>query len=477
MEKNKMKKNKSKILIFTMLFAVIILSMLSMQFAYAAQLPVDLGTADDFVILSKAGISTTGITTTIGDIGVSPIDSTAITGFGLIMDASNEFSSSSLVTGKVYAADYTSPTPNKMTTAVSDMETAYTDAAGRTETSIVTELGAGDISGLTIAPGLYKWSTGVLISAGGVTLSGSSNDIWIFQITQDLTVANGAIITLSGGAQPKNIFWQVAGQTTLGTTSDFKGIILCQTLIEMQTGATLNGRALAQTAVTLDANTISLPILLVETPVLTTITLLPATTNLSIGSTIQLNATGLDQNDNPIDAIINYTTSNSSIATVDANGLVTAVDLGSITITATSEDISATSIIIVETVVIPPVVENPPQGGNGGGSGGYSSYLKSETVTEFPPLTEKPIFGYPDCNSVNDCFQGEVCKWDRGEFYLQCQSVQGISEGSGDSKNKEGINPTGGNLITGQVVGGQSGDKPSWRENFLAWFLGLFRRN
>ena len=224
----------------------------------AALTPVNLGTAGNFVILAKSGISTTGTTSISGDIGLSPIDSSAITGFGLIMDSSNKFSTSSLVTGKVYAADYTTPTPATMTAAISDMETAYTDAAGRTNPT-ATELYAGDITGKTITPGLYKWGTGVLISSGGVTLSGGANDVWIFQIAQDLTVDNGAIVTLSGGAQAKNIFWQVAGQTTLGTTANFKGIILSKTLISMNTGATLNGRALAQTAVTLDANSITAP--------------------------------------------------------------------------------------------------------------------------------------------------------------------------------------------------------------------------
>ena len=249
--------NKTKLTIF--IFALLsVVALLSMQFVSAAQSAVDLGTAGNFVILSKSGISTTGTTAIVGDIGVSPVAASYITGFGLVADSSNTFSTSSLLTGKVYAADYTAPTPIILTTAVSDMETAYTNVAGRTETSIVTELGAGDISGMTLAPGLYKWGTGVLIN-NGVTLSGGANEIWIFQIGEDLTVGNGAIVTLSGGAQSKNIFWQVAGQTTLGTTSDFKGIILCKTLIEIQTGATLNGRALAQTAVTLDANAVTTP--------------------------------------------------------------------------------------------------------------------------------------------------------------------------------------------------------------------------
>jgi hypothetical protein len=145
-----------------------------------------------------------------------------------------------------------------MTTAISDMETAYTDAAGRTLPDH-TELGSGDITSMTLTPGLYKWGTGVLISAAGVTISGSATDVWIFQIAQNLTVANGAIITLSGGALASNIFWQVAGQTTIGTTVAMKGIILCQTAIAMNTGATLNGRALAQSAVTLAGNTVVNP--------------------------------------------------------------------------------------------------------------------------------------------------------------------------------------------------------------------------
>jgi hypothetical protein len=212
------------------------------------------------VILAKSGISTTGTTSIGGDIGVSPIKAVGLTGFSQGMDASGQFSTSIYVTapGKLYAADYAVPTPAKMTAAVSDMETAYTDAAGRTLPDH-TELGAGDISGLNLAPGLYKWGTGVLMDNTGVTLTGGANDVWIFQISGNLTVASGAIVTLGGSAQAKNVFWQVAGQATLGTTSQFKGIILCQTLIAVQNGATLTGRALAQTAVTLDANAITAP--------------------------------------------------------------------------------------------------------------------------------------------------------------------------------------------------------------------------
>lgn len=225
-------------------------------FAFQSPATVNLGTAGNFVILGKTGISTTGTTAITGDIGVSPIAATAMTGFGLIMDALNTFSTSALVTGKIYAADYTSPTPTTMTTAVSDMQTAYTNASGRP--ADVTELGAGNIGGMIIYPGVYKWATGVTIPAD-VTLSGSANDIWIFQIAGTLNISSAKKIILSGGAQAKNIFWQVAGQTTLGTTSVFNGNILGQTAIVLGTGATLNGRALAQTAITLDSNAVTVP--------------------------------------------------------------------------------------------------------------------------------------------------------------------------------------------------------------------------
>lgn len=219
---------------------------------------VELGTAGNFVVLAKSAISTTGTTAITGDIGVSPAAETFITGFSQERDSTNTFSTAvAIVTGKIYASDMAVPTPANMTTAISDMEIAYTDAAGRSNPDF-TELGAGDISGKTLEPGLYKWGTGLLITSD-ITLEGGANDVWILQIAEDLTIGNGVKVTLAGDAQPKNIFWQVAGAATMGTTSDVKGIILSKTRIEMNTDAVLNGRALAQTAVTLDANAVTQP--------------------------------------------------------------------------------------------------------------------------------------------------------------------------------------------------------------------------
>jgi hypothetical protein len=242
------------------------------QAGLATQLPVNLGTAGNFVILAKSGISTVPSSAITGNLGVSPIDSTAITGFALSLTAGSPFATSAQVTGQVFAPNYAVPTPANLTTAVGDMQTAYTDAAGRT-TPDFTELGAGQIGGLTLVPGLYKWSTDVLISAD-VTLNGGPNAVWIFQIAGKITQANGTKIKLTGGALAANIFWQSYGPVSLGTTAHFEGIILAQTAINLGTGASINGRLFAQTAVTLAANTVTAPAtgtnpILVSSPVVT----------------------------------------------------------------------------------------------------------------------------------------------------------------------------------------------------------------
>ena len=214
-------------------------------------LAVDLGTADTFTILAKTGISTTAGTYITGDIGVSPIGSTAITGFALIMDTGGEYSTSSLVDGKVYASDYTSPTPTYMTDVILDMEAAYTDAASRAPD--YSELYTGNLSGQNLAPGVYNWTTAVSID-GTLTLTGSATDVWIFQISGALTQAAAIEIILAGGALPQNVFWQVAGSVTIGADAIFQGTILCASGIAVGNGATVIGKLFAQTAVTLDAN-------------------------------------------------------------------------------------------------------------------------------------------------------------------------------------------------------------------------------
>jgi hypothetical protein len=214
--------------------------------------PVDLGSSANYVILAKSAISTTAVT---GNLGLSPAAASFITGFSLSAPPTT-FSTSPEVTGQVFASDYDPTTPTLLTTAVANMMTAYTDAAGRA--ADYTELGTGNIGGMTLPPAVYKWSTGVVIPAD-VVLSGGPNDVWIFEIAQDLVMSSGTRITLSGGALPQNVFWQIFGIVDIGTTAHFEGIALVQTAITMKTGASANGRMLAQTAVTLDANAVVQP--------------------------------------------------------------------------------------------------------------------------------------------------------------------------------------------------------------------------
>ena len=216
--------------------------------------PVVLGTAGNYVILAKSGISNVPTSAITGNLGLSPAAASAITEFPLTLDASGTFATTPQVTGNVYAADYTSPTPSNLTTAIGDMQTAYVDAAGR-PTPDHTELLAGNIGGLTLPPGLYKWSNTVIIPTD-VTLSGGPNDTWIFQIAQGLTEASAAKVILTGGALAQNVFWQVFGVVDIGTTATIEGEVLSQTSITLHTGANANGRLLAQTAVTLDGNTV-----------------------------------------------------------------------------------------------------------------------------------------------------------------------------------------------------------------------------
>ncbi len=282
----------------------------------AGPAPVDLLSSGNFVILSQTGITNTGshATRITGNIGSSPITAAA-------MD--NVFCSE--LTGTIYGTDAAyvgsgsqtcfagnPPLANKtlVDNAVLDMGTAYTDAAGRTLPT-ATELGAGNIGGMVLAPGLYKWSTGVTIPTD-LTLSGGANDVWIFQIAGDLSIASGGSVpagtkvVLTGGAQASNIFWQVGGASgaTLGTYATFNGTILSAKQVIIQTGAVLNGRAFAQTQVTLDANTVSVPL---APPIVPT-----ATSTLTIiKNTIGGNATFNFTSDHDI-APFSITTSNGT---------------------------------------------------------------------------------------------------------------------------------------------------------------------
>ncbi|MFT5722381.1 MAG: hypothetical protein ACI9W6_002710 [Motiliproteus sp.] len=222
--------------------------------------PVNLRTAGDFVILTKTGITNVRTSSITGDIGASPITSKAIHLLCSEMNGNKIYGADDAydLAGKPDCFDGTPPSNTKVAEAVLDMQIAYNDAAGRS-TPDFTELHAGDISGKTLVPGLYKWGTSVLISTD-VTLEGGPNDVWIFQIADQVTLANDKSVILSGGALPKNIFWQVAGESVIiGTNAHFEGVLLTKKLVAVKTGATVNGRLLAQTAVTLEQNAVTQP--------------------------------------------------------------------------------------------------------------------------------------------------------------------------------------------------------------------------
>ncbi|MBF0147370.1 MAG: DUF3494 domain-containing protein [Magnetococcales bacterium] len=243
-------KKLSKILILSAIFASSLVVSAS-AFAAGGVMPVSLGKAGTFAILSKAGITNVFRSSVIGDVGTSPI-----TGASLLLTCDE-------VVGKVYTVTEAGPLPCRivdpslLSTAVSDMEAAYTDAAGRNSPNS-TELGGGEIGGQNLAPGIYKWSSPVTVSTD-LTLTGGPNDVWIFQMAQTFNLANATGVKLVGGALAKNVFWAVAGEVTLGTSSKLKGIVLSETMIAANTGASIEGRLFAQTEVTLQTSTIAQP--------------------------------------------------------------------------------------------------------------------------------------------------------------------------------------------------------------------------
>lgn len=228
--------------------------------------PVDLGSSEDlaaaasYSLLAKTAITNvTGSAIAGGNVGLSPAAATFITGFSMIVDPSGEYSTSVSVVppAKIYASDYAVPTPSNLTTAVGTMQTAYTDAAGRPNPDFL-NLAGGNLGGLTLEPGLYNWGSTVLIPTD-ITIEGCPDDVWIFQISDDLEISAAKHVILSGGAQAKNIFWQVAGQATIHANAHFEGTILSKTGITLQTAASLHGRALAQSMIALDDNMVTAP--------------------------------------------------------------------------------------------------------------------------------------------------------------------------------------------------------------------------
>jgi uncharacterized protein YjdB len=219
---------------------------------------VDMGTADNFVILAKTGITTTGVTAITGDLGISPAARATVTGFGETLSVDGTFATSALVLdgGKIYASDFAIPTPDMLITAIADMETAYNNIIAMADPR--SEPIAG---GTTLTPGLYK-SIPAVDLALNLTLDGEGNEdaIWVFQITGALNVAAEVEIVLLNGAKAENIFWQVTGAVSLLANSKMQGIVLGEGVIALTDSASITGKLLGQTNVTLIANTVVDPI-------------------------------------------------------------------------------------------------------------------------------------------------------------------------------------------------------------------------
>jgi hypothetical protein len=219
---------------------------------------IGLGSAANYVILSKFGISTVPTSKITGDIGLSGSSAVNLVGFDMPVDTTDGHLTSSQVNGKIYSDRSPAPAPANMAAAVANMEAAYSDAASRLSPDYE-NLGDGNIGGRTLSPGLYKWD-GTLTIPSNVTLSGGVGDVWIFQTTGDLFMSTGAKIMLTNGAQAKNIYWQVAGQAIIGPTAHFEGTLLSKSSVTLINGATMNGRILAHGQVALQQATLTQPV-------------------------------------------------------------------------------------------------------------------------------------------------------------------------------------------------------------------------
>ena len=214
--------------------------------------PVNLRTAGNYAVLSRRAISGAGANVT-GDLGISPSRANSITGFAL-SSPPTEYTTSPQVVGKVYARDYLPPTPDILTTAVNDLQLAITEASGRPPT--VTAAG-GEIGGMTLAPGVYNWQTVAITT--DITLEGSATDVWIFQVAGTMNMAASTRVVLTGGALPRNVFWQVTGAVTIGASAQLDGVLMDSSAFSSGAGSVITGRLLSQMEITITDSTVVQP--------------------------------------------------------------------------------------------------------------------------------------------------------------------------------------------------------------------------
>jgi hypothetical protein len=241
-----------------MKFILSLLSAATLVSAATAQV-VDLGTAGNYAILAKTGITNVPTSAVTGHMAVSPGYATSITAFDLVQDTGNEFSESPQVTGKVYAANNAPATASALESAVGDMEAAYTAIASLANDPSKDEPDyGGEIGGQTLTAGVYTYTSDINIISD-VTFTGSATDIFVVRTTGNFVQAAGKQVILAGGALAANIYWQVAGNVAVGAGAHLEGTILAKNHVTFKTGSSLNGRVLTQTACNLQMATITKP--------------------------------------------------------------------------------------------------------------------------------------------------------------------------------------------------------------------------
>lgn len=286
--------------------------------AQAAVADIDLGTADSFAVLAGSGITNTGATTITGDVGSFPTQTQ--TGFGSVT-----------LTGTNHGGNAVTQQ------AKNDLTTAYGDAAGRGPTTEILT----DLAGQTLAPGVYDSADGTFGNTGILTLDGQGeiNPVWVFQTESTLITASSSSVVLINGADACNVYWQVGSSATLGTASDLSGTIMALTSITLNTGATIEGRALARNgAVTMDTNTITRAAC--TEPVGTTTTVDSSDTTTVTGESVTLTATVTADDLSTPTGTVEFFDGDTSLGTapVGADGTAelttSALDEGTHTITA-----------------------------------------------------------------------------------------------------------------------------------------------
>jgi hypothetical protein len=235
---------------------------------------VDIATAGDYAILAKTGIATVPTSAITGDIAVSPVAQTYMTGFSFTADSGGTYWTSTQIDGLAYAATSGTPVPAELTKAVGDMEAAYTSAAGKDNAvGPRLNLGTGTLGGVfggdgadddgtshRLTAGVYTWGSNVEIG-DDIYFDGEDDPdaVFLMQITGNLDQVTNKDVHLKRGAKAENIFWQVSGYVHISAGAHLEGILLVKTDVLFETSSSLNGRVLSQTACNLQMATITEP--------------------------------------------------------------------------------------------------------------------------------------------------------------------------------------------------------------------------